>query len=415
LTDARAVGTVFRLMITAAVNSAGTGLFLLTGPWLMYDLTRSAVWVSMVSVVQGGLIWGLPLVGWIVDHHDRRRLLMAAVAVEGATAAALAWVVAQGAATVWMVLAAAVLLTSGSRLQMLAQSAVRLTLTPVEARLRLNTWWSIVALLATYGSPGVAGLLMTAGGVSLALAVEALATLPLMWAAWRLPQDASTARPAPTRTSLREAVQALRTERGFWLYTWAMAFWNWTFAGCMALTVFLYRNNLHFTAAQAGLAGMLGGVLPMGMALLGAGFNRRLGPGRVMLGGLALSGLGMMALPLLSSPLGVGGALGAMDGPVGPVLTALSTMSQHRIPSHLFGRAMAARQVISMGATPTAGILAGLAAARVGAPEVLAALGALTIAGGVAAAWKTPLGRVTITGTVAAAAPKGWTGAAGRP
>lgn len=400
LTDERAIRLLFGLMITAATTDLGSSLFLLTGPWLMYDLTRSAFWVSTVSVATGILFWAGPALGWLVDRYDRRRLLIWALVAQGMGAGGLAWLVDHGAASVMWVLVAAVVVTAGLRLQMLAASAIRMAITPTEARLRLNSWWSIVTLLASYGAPGVAGFLLDWHGVGFALAVQGFSIVPMLVSALGLPRARATLSPTTPGGNFRHALRALQSERGMWLFTWMMAFWNWTFAGFMALLVFFYRDNLHFTAGQAGIAGLIGGVIPMITALGGSALNRRVGPGRLLMGGVMLSGLGMLALPSLGTPLAVGGALGVMDGPIGPVLAALSTMAQHRIPSHLFGRAQALRMLISMGATPTAGLAAGAAAGQLGAPPVLVGLGVATVLGGMVAAWRTPLGRVTLLGTV---------------
>ncbi len=395
-----AVRRVLALMAATAVTGVGSGLFLLTGPWLMYNITHSAFWVGVLSAMAGLMFWAGPPLAHLVDRYDRRHVQLLALAVQALTALGLGIVVARGATTVPVVLAAELLLGAGSNLGQLANASILSTLIPPQARLTLNSWWSVATLLVRYGAPGLAGFVLAAGGVPLALYLQAAAAIPLAAASLLLPRHVIRHAPDEALGTLRQAWSVLRSARGLWLSTWAMAYWNWTFAGLLALLVYFYRSDLHFTATQAGLAGLAAGVPPIGFALLGPWLNRRWGPGRVLVGSIALSGVAMATLPALSGPAWVGGAVGMADGPIGPVLAGLTTMMQHRIPTHQYARVTALRRMVSMGATPTASVLAGWAAGQVGAPPVLAGFGVLTVLGAGWAAWRGALARVTLLGDI---------------
>lgn len=400
-----AVRRVLALMAASAVTGLGSGLFLLTGPWLMFNLTHSAFWVGAITAMSGLMFWAGPPLAHLVDRYDRRRVQVLALLLQAAVALALSRAAAQHTASVPVVLAAEVLLSAAGNLQMLANSSIRNTLIPANARLTLNSWWSVATLLVRYGAPGLAGFLLAVGGVPFALNLQAAAVVPLLAATLALPPQIIRHQAGETHGTLRQALSALKAVRGLWLSTWAMAYWNWTFAGLMALLVYFYRSDLHFTAAQAGLAGLAAGVPPIGFALLGPRLHRRWGPGRVLLGGIALSGAAMAVLPALAGPEWVGGMVGMADGPIGPILAGLTTMMQQRIASQQYARVMALRRTISMGATPTASILAGLAAGQVGAPPVLLGFGVLTVLGAGWAAWRGHLAQVTLSGDVAPPTP----------
>ncbi len=383
-------------MLGAAVTDLGTGLFFLLGPWLMYDLTRSAFWVGTVAVVQGLMAWVGPGLGWVVDRVDRRHALIVALLVQAVGSGGLALLVEVHRATVPLVLIGVVLIMSGTRLQLLAGSTIRFLLTPAASRLRLNSWWALVTLLAQYGAPGLAGFLLQWRGEGFALLVQTASVAPMLAAAFLLPGLAAP--PRETSGTLREAARTLVGERALWYFTLTMALWNWSFGGILAILVYFYRHDLHFSAAEVGLAGVLMGLIPMGFAIVGMKLNQRFGPGRVLVGGVLLSGLGMMILPGLGSPYSVGACLGALDGPIAPILAAMSTISQARIPSRLYGQVNAFRQLVSMGPGPTASVLAGLLAGRFGAGPVIEGLGAVTVMGALLLAWRTPVGRVTLGG-----------------
>ncbi|MGC8488887.1 MAG: MFS transporter [Clostridia bacterium] len=394
-----AIRHVIRLMVGAAVTDLGTGLFMLLGPWLLYDLTHSAFWVGTAAVVQGLMVWAGPALGWVVDRMDRRRALALALVAQALGSGGLAVLVDAHRATVLLTLLAVALIYAGTRLQLLAGSTVRFLLTPVDARLSLNSLWAFVTLLAQYGSPGLAGFLLQWRGEAFGLWVQTFAVLPMLAVALFLPRLAAP--PREESGSLREAAATLISERGLWFFTWMMGLWNWSFGGILAILVYFYRHDLHFSAGQVGLAGLFMGLIPMGFALIGARLNRKFGPGRILVGGVVLSGLGMLVLPGMGAWYSVGTVLGMLDGPIGPILAAMSTIMQARIPSHLFGRVNAIRNVVSMGTAPTAGILSGFLAGRIGAPAVIEGLGGVTVLGAVILAWRTPVMHVTLSGTVA--------------
>jgi MFS family permease len=393
------MGRVLRLMGGAGVSGVGAGLFVILGPWLLYDLTRSAFWTGTVAVIQGLLYWASPSLGALVDRVDRRAVLMWSAVVQGVGAGGLAVLVAMHHADVLAALLAVTLISAGLNLQFLAAGAVRLILTPENARLRLNSWWSATTLLQFYGAPGLAGFLLQWHGEAAALAVEAVGALPLLVTAVFLPRMAPP--PRSEAGSLREAIHTFRHERGLWLYTWGLALWIWIFSGVFAILVYFYRSDVHFTPAEVGLSGLVAGVFPLAFAVAGTGLNRRLGPGRILVGGVLLSGLAMLALPIASGPWIVGGLLGLMDGPDSPIFAALYTMLQARIPSRLFGRVNALRMLVSMGGAPVTAILAGVLADQFGPGVVIQGFGVCAVLGAALIAWRTAVLRVTLSGAIA--------------
>src|SRR5579875_2545425 len=306
LTERQAVARVLCLMGGVGVSGIGAGLFTILGPWLLYDLTRSAFWTGSVAVIQGLLFWAGPSLGAFVDRVDRRAALIWSAVAQGVPASGLAVLVALHRADVLSALLAVTLISAGLNLQFLAAGTARLMLTPEHARLQLNSWWSATTLLQFYGAPGLAGFLLQWHGEAAALAVEAAGALPLLVTALALPPMKA---PPTESGSLREAAHIFRRERGLWLYTWGLALWIGTFSGIFAILVYFYRSTVHFTAAEVGLSGLVAGILPLTFAAVGATLNRRFGPGRILVGGVLLSGLAMIALPAASGPLIVGGLL----------------------------------------------------------------------------------------------------------
>jgi len=80
----------FKLFSASTISNLGDGIGTIAYPWLASALTRNAVLIAMVAVVQRlpWLLFSLPA-GVLTDRHDRRRLMVNAnVAPSPAPAAA---------------------------------------------------------------------------------------------------------------------------------------------------------------------------------------------------------------------------------------------------------------------------------------------------------------------------------------
>ena len=99
----------------------------------------------------------------------------------------------------------------------------------------------------------------------------------------------------------------------------------------------------------------------------------------------------------MNGPILVGSVLGLLDGPISPMLAALSTMTQARIGNEFHRRVTSVHLLLTNALVPVASIVAGSLDGVMGVGSVIEAFGALTLFGGLAA----PLlgiGRVTLQG-----------------
>jgi MFS family permease len=382
----------------SALTDLALGWYQLVLPWLVYDVTRSALWLGVTAAVQTLVPWGLPVYGVLVDRFDRRRLLILALLVQALAGGALAVLAGMGAPSLAAVLLLAALMAVGARMQLLAGSTVRRVLTPERARVSYNSWWANGSLLATYAAPGSAGFLLAWMGPARTLGLLSLLLLPALVVAVRLPPvPGGESAPQSVARQFQSAWQMLRAERPLYLFTLVFAWWNWTWSGAMAVMVYFYRATLHFSAADVGLVGVTAAVIPLTLSVSGPWWLRKMETGRLLVGALLLSGLSFLVMPALSLPWTVGTVLGAADGPIGPILAALSTMSQARIPGGWYGRVSSVRQFVTAALVPMVSLAAGACATRFGAPAVLMTVGAL-MAAGVPVAWRAGAGRITLTG-----------------
>src|SRR5262245_12148453 len=81
-----------RLLGARIAGTAGQQMLMVALGWQVYDLTASAWALGLVGLAQflPALLFTLPA-GHLVDRHDRRLMLMAALALQGLVALTLAW------------------------------------------------------------------------------------------------------------------------------------------------------------------------------------------------------------------------------------------------------------------------------------------------------------------------------------
>ena len=107
----RRLGTSFRWLLSSSwTSNLGDGIALSAAPLLLASMTSSPLLVAAGAMLQylPWLLFGL-YAGSVADHHDRRRLVMAANAVRVAIVGALVVFLVTGHANVWIVLATAFL------------------------------------------------------------------------------------------------------------------------------------------------------------------------------------------------------------------------------------------------------------------------------------------------------------------
>lgn len=376
---------LWALLGGAAITDLGGGLFQLALPWLVYDVSRSAFWLGVVAMTQSVSLWLVPFMGVMVDRYDRRHVLILALVVQGLTAAGLSVLAFAHATSLPAIMVAAVLMALGGRLQLISGSAIRRALTPTGARLRFNSWWANISLLAAYGAPGLAGFLIQWQGIAWTLAILSATALPMLWAALWLPALKGEPDDRPAMAQVSHSFQILRRERGLFRYALFFSAWTWTWSGAMAVMVYFYRHTLHFSAGDVGLVGLLGGAIPIALSVFSPALQQKFRPGTVLTAGIIISGIGLIILPTMQGPIMVGGVLGLLDGPIGPILASLSTMTQSRIGNELYGRVMSVRMLMTNAFAPVAALAAGALVNVMGAPAVIQGFGGLTLAAGVLA------------------------------
>lgn len=204
---------------TYGTYTAGNGLSLIgtwmqriAVGWLAWELTGSAAWLGAVAFADlFPTVLVAPLAGAAADRWDRRRILSATVSVNLFQAALLAALSAAGALDIWTLLGATLIsgIATGvgqpARLALVASLVARDDL-PVAVAIN-----SIVFNVARFLGPALAGVLIGAGGVTVAFLGNALSFLVFLAALARLRIETEQRAPASQGAGLgRDLLEGFR-------------------------------------------------------------------------------------------------------------------------------------------------------------------------------------------------------------
>jgi MFS family permease len=371
------------------VSNSGNWLFNVTAAVVVYDLSRSALQVGLVSIAQFlPLVLVSPFAGAVSDRVDRRRLLLASVLVSTIAATTLAVVALtiglESFGSAWPVVAAAAGIGVG---QAIAIPSLTALVPDLLADVDLESGVALTSLTFNVGralGPAASGLVLATLGAEVAFAVNAASFLALILALLVIRVRERSATAATTDRSVRAGFRYVRADRVVLLLLVAVATTGFAADPMITLAPPL--------AAEVGGDGTLVAILvsAFGIAaapasLLSGRLQRRLGSltvGGIGMGAMA-AGLTTAAVAPVAAVLVVGFALTG----VGFVfaLTGFTSVLQRRIPDELRGRIMALWSVAFLGNRPFAAALDGAAADLVGPRwamtiAIAVALGGVTVA-----------------------------------
>ncbi|POX53285.1 MFS transporter [Streptomyces sp. Ru71] len=369
-----------RLWGAAVLSSFGDSVRTAALPLLAVTLTDRPLLIAAVTAC-GYLPWlvfGL-LGGAVADRVDQRRAMWTVDAARGLLLACFAVAVAQGHASIALLIALAFTLTTLQTLFDNAATALLPALVPGEAlgsaNARLMTGQRIAGgLLGTPVAP-----LLLAAGAAVPFAADAVTFLlaAALVASLRTPAPEREARPTGS-TLRREIAQGLgtlwrdRTLRGLCTAT---ALCNIGMGALIATLVVIVTDWLH--AGSAGYAAA-GAAYTVGNLLGGAANGRlvaRLGQVRaVLLAGAVQTG----ALLVMGTARSLAALVAAMAvfGFMGMVWNvSTTTLMQQRSPAGMLGRVSSAYRTLAVAGAPLGALLGGAVATAWGpnTPALLAA------------------------------------------
>ena len=364
----------------ALVSNTGTWLSNLTVPYVLYQLTGSALWVGMATVAQfapGVLL--APLGGALADRRDRRVILLWCQFFL-AVAALLLWGAwASGLRDPLVVLGLMAVAGSLSGLSMPSWQSFVNDLVPREDLLSAITLNSLQFNAARALGPGIAGVLLATLGPSWAFLLNGLSfvfvLVALLVVRPAISRSAAVAKEA-RRRQFRAAVRYARGQPGL-----LVSFLVVLIVGVLANPVFQFTVVFAESELDVG---------PIGLGLLNVAF----GVGAVLaapvvsgyrmstLGGtvrwaLLVYGVAIVAFGLAPNFVVALMALALVGGSFLAVISAANTSIQVIVADHVRGRVIALRIMVFTAANPVGAVVQGYVSDVVGPRPTVVGAGVL--------------------------------------
>jgi MFS family permease len=377
----RARSDFMRIWSGQAVSNLGDGVHRIAVLWWAKQATGSnvvVVVVALASVVPA--LVAAPVAGWLVDHVDRRRLMLAADALRTMTSAALAALAWGHSLSTAMVVLCASAAAAATCVFSTAYSASITMLVPEDDRARANSMVGINEALAGILGPAVGGLVIGLWGTSSAFGCDA-ATFVVSFAvvaASRVPMPEQVA--SATREStggISAGVALLRRNRSLRDLVVVAAGLNLFVSPVPVLLVVLAAGP--FALGGTGY-GLLEACVPAGL-LLGFVVGPRLATLRwSAVVALAATGLGI-AFAAVTTTAAVGGVtLMAAGVGMGVANTLLPTRFQRDVDPALQGRVFALLGALGQAGRPLGLLMTAPLIALVGVRSGMAVCGGSMLA-----------------------------------
>ncbi len=382
----------FRLLFGGQlVSFLGSQLTVVAIPYQVFQLTHSSLTVGLVSLAQlVPLIVGSLAGGAMADSRDRRRLLLATMALLAVAGVPLALNAELDHPALWPLFVFSALAAGLGGFERPARSAMIPSLVASENLPSAYALWQILIQIGSVVGPALAGLLLAGVGLSAVYVIDILTFLVAMAAISRLPSLPPVG--GGTKAGLGSIVEGFRFLKGRRVLQGA-------FLIDVDAMVFGMPRAL-FPALATGLFGGGAGVLGLLYAAPGAGalvaalltgwVDRVRRQGRAVLLAVAAWGGAVAAfgvtrwLPLALVFLGIAGAADVVSA------VFRNTILQTATPDALRGRLSATHIAVVTGG-PRLGDLEAGAVASVGGPQFSVVSGGLACVLGVALlAWRLP-------------------------
>jgi MFS family permease len=360
------------LLSSSAASNLGDGIGKVAFPLLAATLTRDPVLIAGLAATQfvPWLLFGL-LAGALVDRVDRRRAVLVANVVRAVVVGGMALVVQSGAASIWLVYAAALLLGTA---ETVAESAANVLIPSVVAGERLAGANGKLQACEIVGQTFLGG---PVGSTTFALFATfpfllnsagcAIAAALLLGMAGRY-RPAGGARTTTLRTDLADGLRWLRRSPVLLRLVVIAAMVSLITELAQAQLVLYALGDLRLSEAAFGAFALVGGVGGLAGATAAPALIRRSSRRAVLAAGIALAGLGFAGMGFSGQAVVSACLFGVFAAAVVAVNVALGTVRHSLVPGPLLGRVLGVWRTLVWGAIPVGALLGGVLTDLLGTP-----------------------------------------------
>lgn len=373
--------SIIKLMAGNMISFFGDRVYLIALPWLVFNLTGSALAMGTVAAFERLPNLLQPLTGTIADRLDRKKMMLSCDLARSFLLSGLGVLYLNNRLEMPELYAGALLLGMFSQAYNTCQFSVVPSLVRRKDRHLLNSLDSGIFHAAEFAGPALGGIIIGLYGPGWALIVNGISFLATFWAVLviRFPMQRQK---EAGRSFFRDVKEGFR----FVIRTPALLYTNLAllisiFGTTMFLTlmIFYFRDGASLSAEQIGVILSVGGMAAVGGALFSNVTRKYIADQYLLFYGF-LAGGGSVVLFGLSTSfvwLLVSNAIGVFA--VSLLNPCILTMRQNLAPEHLLGRVQAVSRFMTWSLMPVASLLAGVLSGIWSMGAVIAIGGALKV------------------------------------
>jgi MFS family permease len=354
----------FRMLwIGSAISSVGDQFYLVALPWVVLQLTGSAVAVGTILMAVAIPRAVLMLFGGaLTDRISARRILMSTASARTLFVSVIGFLLWLRVLHLWELYILGFAFGVADAFSLPAASTLLPSLVKREQLVAANSVFQTTGQLTTIGAPAPAGLVIKALGTAWAFFIDAISFLFIIAALWRLPDpprdQASGARP-PVWRSILDGIAYVRRDVPLRSLILLAAMLNFCTTGPMGVGL-PYLTKMKFgsptaygivvsAAAAGGLAGaLLAGILKI---------KRR---GVLLLGACVVISVALGSIGLLAKLWQIAAILLLMALSAGMANVHIAAWMQQRVEATVRGRVFSVLMLAGFGLLPVSLAAAGL-------------------------------------------------------
>ena len=349
----------------ATISLLGDQFYIVALPWIVLQLTGSAVAMGTVAMCAGIPRAALMLMGGAVtDRISSRKVLMVTASARTALVAAIAFLLWVHALQLWHVYLLASAFGVADAFAMPSAGPLLRSLVEPEQLPAANSVWQSSALLAGIVGPAPAGMITKTLGAASAFFLDAVSFLFVIAALWVVPDPPLA--PAAARgkvsiwSSIGEGLSYVMRDIPLRSLMLLAAVLNFCLSGPLTVGLaYIAKTRFSSPAAFGGWISSVAAGTLMGVLLAGVYRSRR--RGRLLVGTAAILGVAMACMGLLTGFWPVALLLLVMGSFSGFINVQIQAWLQQRVERFVLGRVSSVAMLSSLGLMPISMGVAGFA------------------------------------------------------
>lgn len=346
------------------ISNFGYQMYIIAVPLLIYDLSRSALAMSMMRAIEflPNIFIGV-LAGVFVDRFNRKRMMQWTSGVRVVAMLGIVLLLLSDELSLWSLYLLGFILSVASYTFGNAHHAVLPQIVGKEELTSANAKLSFINTLIQTIGPGVAGTLLIIYSYTTTLTIYMVSLLVLLVSVslLSLPSiERTTHENKSFKEEIQEGIKALFHNKLLLTPTITVVFMNFASSLVIGVLVFFVKDQLGATASQIGFMFSISAVGGFIGALAISYIRKKLGRGNIYTYCILIDAIGMALLIIAPTWWAIGIALSIRTFSTTVLNIVYFTIRQEFTPNHLLGRVAGTSSMLMKLTLPAGLFLAGL-------------------------------------------------------